>query len=56
MESRIYYDCISEEKIHFYSNASQKLIDSLDFNGDWCIVNQILINAGYKVIESANEN
>ena len=56
MESRIYYDCINEEEIHFYSNAPQKLIDSLDFNGYWCIVKQILINSGYKIIEKINEN
>ena len=52
IELHTYYDCINETIIEFYSNAKQSLINSLEFNGEWYIVCEILKNWGYKVIET----
>jgi hypothetical protein len=51
-----YNDIINEKTIVFHSDASQSLIDSLGFNGEWCIVKEILLDWGYKVIEQPNIN
>jgi hypothetical protein len=56
MKKRIYNDCINEDKIEFLSNAPQKLINSLEFNGEWCIVKSILINWGWLVMDIPNNN
>ena len=48
-----YDDEINEEVISFYSDAPQKTIDALAFNGEWYVVKQILLDWGYKVIEPA---
>ena len=48
---RTFNDSINEKKVIFYSNASQEIINALEFNGEWCIVKEILHNFGYSVIE-----
>jgi len=44
-------DTINERKVIFHSDAPQATIDALEFNGEWYIVKEILLNWGYKVIE-----
>ena len=56
MEKRFYNDCINEDRIEFLSNAPQKLINSLEFNGDWNVVKLILINWGWLVIDIPSKN
>ena len=56
LESRIYIDEINEVTIEFKSDASQSLINSLSFNGEWYVVREILLNWGYKIIENFSKN
>lgn len=56
IESRTYYDWINETTIKFQSNASQKLITGLDFNGEWYVVREILRDFGYTVLEEFSMN
>jgi hypothetical protein len=55
-EERTYYDCINEVTIKFRSNAPQRIIDALDFNGEWYVVREILRDWGYIVIENPSVN
>lgn len=55
-ELRTYYDCINEVTIRFYSNAPQRTIDALEFNGEWYVVREILKDWGYEVIEYPSVN
>ena len=48
-------DSINEEKIIFYSDASQATISALEFN-EWYVVKKILHDWGYIVIEYPNDN
>lgn len=52
MKPKYYKDAINECMIKFLSNASQDLINSLEFNGEWHIVKTILLDRGYKIIEA----
>lgn len=54
MNNRNFNDEINETRVVFHSNASQSLINSLSFNGEWVIVKQILLDWGYSVIEPKN--
>jgi hypothetical protein len=54
-EKRFYNDIINDCVVEFLSDASQSLIDSLEFNGEWWTVKGILISWGYTVIET-NDN
>lgn len=56
IQLRTYSDWINEDIIEFHSDASQELIDSLNFNGEWYVVREILLNCGYKIIEDFNIN
>jgi hypothetical protein len=56
MESRTYYDWINDTTIKFQSNAPQKLITGLDFNGEWYVVREILRDFGYTVLEEFSMN
>ena len=56
IESRTYYDCINDTTIEFHSNASQKLITGLEFNGEWHVVREMLFNFGYTVLENYSKN
>jgi hypothetical protein len=56
IEPRTYYDTINEATIHFQSDASQARINSLDFNGEWFVVREILRDWGYTVIENISLN
>ena len=51
IQKRSYYDETGERLVVFHSNAPQKLIDSLSFNGEWNRVKEILLDWDYKVIE-----
>lgn len=46
-----FFKDVYDETYYFYSDASQETINALDFNGEWYIVKEILINWGYKIIE-----
>jgi len=39
--------------VYFYSDAEQKLIDALQFEGEWHTVRSTLQIWGYKVVEIA---
>ena len=55
LEKRYYNDIINDCIVEFQSDADQRLIDSLEFNGEWWTVKGILLSWGYMVIEvSAN--
>ena len=56
IESRTYYDCINDVTIEFHSNASQKFITGLEFNGEWYVVRAILRDFGYTVLEDLSKN
>ena len=56
IESRTYYDCINETTVEFLSNATQKFITSLEFNGEWYVVREILRDFGYTVVENISKN
>jgi len=56
IESRTYYDSINETTVEFHSNASQKFITGLEFNGEWYVVREILRDFGYIVVENFSEN
>ena len=45
-------DSINERKVTFYSDAPQTTIDALEFNGEWCIVKEILLECGYQIIDN----
>ena len=49
-------DSINEKKIRFYSDAPQSIIDALEFNGEWYVVKEILLDWGYKVVEYTDIN
>lgn len=51
IKGRTYFDSFDDVSIIFYSDAPQKIIDSLSFNGDWNTVRHILIDWGYKVLD-----
>lgn len=55
MEERYYNDIMDDCTVKFYSDAEQKLITSLEFNGDWWTTKRILLDWGYTVIE-LNDN
>lgn len=55
-ELRTYNDPINDTIINFNSDASQKLITSLEFNGEWYVVREILRDWGYVVIEHPSNN
>lgn len=55
-EIRIYRDSINNVEVKFYSDASQKTVTALEFNGEWYVVREILRDWGYKVIEGINLN
>ena len=44
-------DSINQRKVIFHSDAPQATIDALEFNGEWYVVKEILLDWGYKVIE-----
>lgn len=52
----IYNDEINEVIIRFRTDAPQKLVTSLEFSGEWCIVKNMLLDFGYIVIENINVN
>jgi hypothetical protein len=56
LEKKIYYDCIEEESIEFFSDAPQHTVKALEFTGDWCIVRKILIGMGYTIMDKPNLN
>lgn len=56
LESRTYYDCINETTVEFLSNATQKFITGLEFNGEWYVVREILRDFGYTVVENISKN
>ena len=56
IESRTYYDCINDITIEFYSDATQKLITGLEFNGEWNVVREMLRDFGYTVIDNISKN
>ena len=56
LELRTFYDIVDEKNVSFYTDASQKLVTGLEFNAQWCIVKQILIDWGYQVVELPNPN
>lgn len=55
-EQRFYNDTFNDVTVEFFSDASQKTIDALSFNGDWYTVRGILLDWGYKIIENININ
>lgn len=56
IESRTYYDWINETTVKFQSDAPQKLITGLDFNGEWYVVREILRDFSYTVLEEFSMN
>lgn len=56
LESRTYYDSINDVTIEFLSNATQKFITGLEFNGEWYVVREILRDFGYTVVENISKN
>lgn len=53
---RTFYDSIKEEEVIFWSDASPKLVNALEFNAAWYVVKEILLDWGYKVIEHPVNN
>lgn len=51
LELCTFYDTINEKNVSFYTDASQKIVTSLEFNGEWFIVKEILNDWGYTVVE-----
>jgi hypothetical protein len=49
---RTFNDSINERKVTFWSDAPQATIDALEFNGEWYVVKEILLDWGYIVIEN----
>jgi len=56
VEARTYHDTINEVTVEFHSDAPQKLITGLEFNGEWYVVREILLDFGYKVLENNSKN
>ncbi|HLO91526.1 MAG TPA: hypothetical protein VK172_10220 [Lentimicrobium sp.] len=53
---RTYNDSINNVVVKFRSDASQRTINALEFNGEWYVVKEILKDWGYIVIEYPNTN
>ena len=55
-ELKFFNDFNNNVVVRFRSDAPQRFITALKFNGVWCIVKQIIEDWGYTVIECQNEN
>lgn len=53
MEKLIFKDELNDEVVTFYSDAEQSFVDGIP-EVEWYAVKNVLINFGYKVIETTD--